>query len=97
MRYIKISSGNNFNGINYFNEYLLADVDDSELDKYCTFAARSNANLYENVVSDYQIYRDQYRTDEEFNIAIEEAIENYYSQAWAKWEEITKEEYEENI
>ena len=95
MRYIKIEGGTCFCGCD-FEEYLKTDMTDEELDRYCAEAAYENASMYENIERDYSIYQEDYATEEDYDAAIDEATEDYYSETSAYWEEITKEEYEEN-
>lgn len=95
MRYIKIEGGAAFCGCD-FEEYLETGMTDEELDRYCAEAAIENASMYENIERDYSIYQEDYATEEDYDAAIDEATEDYYGEANAYWEEITKEEYEEN-
>ena len=97
MRYIKITGGTGFCGTD-FVEYLQTEMTDVELDKYCADAAHENAEQY-----DYMVYgwnEDVESYAESNDISIEEAeaeMEEYYSEAYADWVEITEEEYNENI
>ena len=98
MRYIKITGGTGYCGQD-FEEFLKTDKSDKELDTYCVEAAEENAEQYEYTVWGWGV-----GTAEEYaennGVSIEEAeqmIEDYYADAYADWEEITKEEYEENI
>ena len=98
MRYIKITGGTNYCGQD-FEEYLETDMTDAELDRYCIEAAYENAGQYEYTVWGWGVgTAEEYA--KESDISIEEAeqmIEEYYGEAYSNWEEITKEEYEENI
>ena len=97
MRYIKIIGGTSFCGTD-FEEYLKTDMTDEQLDAYCADAALENAELYNYVVFGWDQTAESYA--EENEISVEEAeqeMENYYAEAWAKWEEISEEEYKENI
>lgn len=94
MRYIKIEGGTAFCGCD-FEEYLETDMTDEELNRYCAEAAYDNASMYENIERDYSIYQEDYATEEEYETAIDEATDEYYGEAYADWEEITKEEYDE--
>lgn len=94
MRYIKIKGGTCFCGCD-FEEYLETNITDEELDRYCVNAAHENASMYENIERDYGIYQEDYTTEEDYETAINEATEEYYDEAYADWEEITKEEYGE--
>lgn len=96
MRYIKITGGTCFCGRD-FEEYLETNMTDEELDRYCAEAAYENASMYENIELDYGIYQEDYATEEDYETAIDEATEEYYDEAYADWEEITKEEYEECV
>lgn len=95
MRYIKISGGTAFCG-HEFEKYLYTNMTDKELNEYSAFMASENAICYENIRTDYGIYYDNYRTHQDYETAFNEALEIYYAKAYADWEEITKEEYEEN-
>ena len=55
------------------------------------------AQPYQAIETDYQIYRDDYATEEEYEDANNEASEEYYSECWGDWEEVSYEEYLENI
>ena len=95
-RYIKIEGGTAFCGCD-FEEYLYTKMTDEELNQYCAEAARDNAEMYESIEKDYGLDEDDYDTEEDYEVAITEATDEYYAEAYADWIEITKEEYEENI
>ena len=98
MRYIRIEGGTAFCGCD-FEEYLHTDMSDKELDELCAEKARDNAEQYEYIVWGWEVYTaEEYA--EKSGVSIEEAeqmMEDYYAETYADWEEITKEEYEENI
>ena len=97
MRYIKIKGGTSFCGTN-FEEYLKTDMTNEQLDAYCADAAFENAESYEYMVFGWGQTAESYI--EENEISLEEAeqeMEDYYAEAWAGWEEISEEEYKENI
>lgn len=97
MRYIKIEGGTNLCGTG-FTEFLKTEMTDKELDSYCIDAAQENAESYEWHVFGWLESAESYAQDN--GISIEEAeteLENYYAEAYADWEEITEEEYNENI
>lgn len=97
MRYIKVKGGTSFCGTN-FEEYLKTDMTNEQLDAYCADASLENAELYNYIVFGWDQTVESYA--EENEISVEEAeqeMEDYYAEAWAGWEEISEEEYEENI
>ena len=98
MRYIKITGGTNYCGQD-FEEYLETDMTDEELIRYCIEAAYENAEQYDYTVWGWEVYTAEDYAENN-NVSIEEAeqmMKDYYDEAYASWEEITKKEYEENI
>jgi hypothetical protein len=59
---------------------------DAELDAMAADFGQMNAESYEYLVTGWL------EDEDEFD---EEALENYYAECYSGWEEITKEEYEE--
>ena len=64
----------------------------AELDEMADDFCRNNAEGYEYLVSGWNGENFEGMTEEER----EEEIANYYSDCYGSWEEITKEEFEEN-
>ena len=97
MKYIKIEGGTGFCGTD-FTEYLETEMSNIELDHYCIDAAYENADQYAYMVYGWGEDAESYA---EYNdISVEEAeaeMEKYYAEAYADWEEITEEEYRNNI
>lgn len=87
MKYIKFSGGNGYCGCE-FEDYQVFE-DDVPLDILNEIAeelAQDNAESYEYVVTGW---------DEDFES--EEDREYYYENIYCNWEEISEEEYEENV
>lgn len=85
MRYIHFTGGNNYCGCDLDEYEKFDDITDKELDQYAEGLAQDNGESFEHVAIGW---------GEEFES--EEEEEDYYSNCWCKWEEISKEEYEEN-
>lgn len=97
MRYIKFSGGTGFCGCD-FEEYMEFDsITDEQLNEYTDELIYDNANSYADIEIDYDICEDNYDSEEEYRAAFFEAEEAYYNEAYGTWEEISKEEYEENV
>ena len=98
MRYIKIVLSARYCGTTV-EIYYETDMTDKELNDYVEEAARTHAESYEYMVFGWDESAEDYAESE--GITLEEALEeidSYYEDALAEsyWEEITKEEYEEN-
>ena len=97
-RYIKIGYGNGYCGCNG-EVYLYTDISDKELSNYAHAQAMNNAESYE-----YMVWGWDYYTAEEYaeanDVSVEEAeemMESYWKNIESYWEEITQEEYEDNV
>ena len=98
MRYIKFYGSTPFCGTDYEEYEALEDSwTDKQLDSESEERCYSNASMYEDIETDYQIYRDDYTTEEEYKDAYDEASDEYYSECFGDWEEVSYEEYLENI
>lgn len=64
----------------------------AELDEIAECLCRDNAESYEYLVSGWDDENFEDMTEEEQ----QEEIDNYYADCYCEWEEISKEEYEEN-
>lgn len=86
MRYIKFFGGNGYCGCD-FKDYQVFDDDitDSDLEEIAHDLGMENAESYEYVVTGW--YND---------FESQEERDDYYGNIDFGWEEITKEEYEEN-
>lgn len=98
MRYIRIKGGTGYCGQD-FEDFLKTEMTDEELDELVGEMAQENAEQYDYTIWGWGVYAaEEYA--EENDVSVEEAEqmkEDYYIDAYAYWEEITKEEYEENI
>ena len=97
MRYIKFRCETPFCGTD-LEEYVAFEDDytDENLNRYADELAYENGNSYEDIETDYSIYRDDYDSDEEYEKAYSEAEEDYYSECMGVWEEVSYEEFLEN-
>lgn len=97
MRYIRIKGGTGYCGQD-FEDFLKTEMTDEELNELIGEMAQENAEQYDYTVWGWGVYTaEEYA--EENDVSVEEAEqmkEDYYADAYADWEEITKEEYEEN-
>lgn len=86
MRYIHFIGGNNYCGCD-IDEYITCDDDfsDSALDVIAGDMAWDNGESFEYVATGW---------NEGFESEQDE--EDYYSNCWCDWVEVSKEEYEEN-
>lgn len=75
-------------------EYIVssAPYSEAELNEMADDFCRHNAEGYEYLVSGWDDENFEDMTEEER----EEEINNYYADCYGTWEEITKEQYEEN-
>lgn len=98
MRYIKIVLDTEYCGIRK-EKYIKTDMTDGQLSAYVCEEAAAHSEQYDWMVFDWG--EDAYSYAEANDISVEEAEEElqlFYDDAIAAsyWEEITKEEYEEN-
>ena len=96
-RYIRMVVDTQFCGTRE-EEYFETDMTDKELNDHGAEWAYENAQSYEYLVFGWGETAEGYA--ESMDISVEEAeemMDNYYSEADYYWEEITKEEYLENI
>ena len=98
-RYIKLVLDTEYCGTK--NEhYFITTASDKELDLMVLEEAAANAEQYDYMVFGWGEDAESYA--EENNISVEEAeaeLQSFYdeAQACSYWEEVTREEYEENI
>lgn len=97
MRYIKVGYGNGYCGCDG-EEYLHTDMSDEELNDYAQEQAMYNAESYDYMVWGWDCdSAEQYAEDNDVTVEeAEEMMEFYWENINSYWEEITKEEYEEN-
>lgn len=86
MRYIHFIGGNGFCGCD-IDEYVAYPdgTPDEEIEADSDVKAQENAESFEYVATGW---------DDDFED--EEERDNYYENAYCNWEEVTKEEYEDN-
>lgn len=68
-------------------------LSEAELDEMAEEFARENAEGYEYLITGWDDENIEDMSEDE----ISEMIDNYYADCHCSWEEITKEEFEENI
>lgn len=85
MRYIHFTGGNGYCGCDIDEYQTFEDITDEELDTIADEKAMENGEQYEYVCTGW---------DEEFES--EEERDDYYANCSCNWEEISKEEWEEN-
>lgn len=82
MRYIKITGGNGYCGCDFETyEKFDDETTDKAIDDWACDLARDNAESYEGV----------------FDFEDDEEVEEYYENIYWDWEEISEEEYNENV
>ena len=98
MRYIKFTGGTGFCGEEFENYIAFEEdnINDKFLQEYANELASDNASAYEDMERHYQIDRDDFDSEEEYDEACEQAQEDWYGDIWSNWEEITKKEWEDN-
>jgi hypothetical protein len=98
MRYIKIVLDTEY--CRTKNEiYMETDMNDRELDETCSELAYENAEDYDYMVLGWGEDIESYAEANDMSFEeVEEMMEQYYqdAQGASYWEEVTKEEYEEN-
>ena len=98
MRYIKFYLSIGFCGCDDERYIAFKDnVADDEIDKYGIELAEDHADSYR----DYERFglmsdRDEYDSEEEYDAAYQEAEETFNEGIESSWEEVDKEEWEEN-
>lgn len=86
MRYIHFTGGNDYCGCDIDEQEAFPDnVTDYELDEIAENKAIENGESFSHCATGW---------NEDFES--EEEEEDYYEGCWCEWEEISKEEYEEN-
>lgn len=94
MRYIKFEGGTGFYGCNFIELHSFHDdVKDSELDELANEYALENGESYLNIEIDYDICREDFDSEEEYEDAYYQAEEWYFEDCYCNWEEITREEF----
>jgi hypothetical protein len=97
MRYIKFYGGTPFCGTDYEEYEAFEDnITDAQLEDESAERSYSNASMYEDIETDYQIYQDDFDTEEEYEEAYNEASDAYYEECCGNWEEVSYEEFLEN-
>ena len=87
MKYIKFYGGNGYSGCDFeqYEVYEDEDVNEDFLNDFAEELGMDNAQSFEYIVTGWNE-----------NFESEEEREDYYGNLEYGWEEITKEEYEEN-
>lgn len=97
-RYVKFVVDTEYCGTK--NEfYMETEMNDRELDETLSDMAYENAEEYDYMVLGWGENAESYAEENDMSFEeVEEMMEEYYADAQANshWEEITKEEYEEN-
>ena len=94
MRYIKFEGGTGFCGRDFTEFYVFEDtVKDFELDSLADEYARDNGESYLDIEDDYNICREDFDSEEEYEDAYYQAEEWYFEDCYCDWEEITREEF----
>lgn len=97
MRYIKFYGGTPFCGTDYEEYEAFEDnTTNEELDSESAERSYANANMYEDLETDYSVYREDFDTKEAYDEAIAEASDEYYAECSGDWEEVSYEEFLEN-
>lgn len=95
MRYIKVYGEAAYCGTS-FEEYLETDMTDKELDEYVSDKVVENAESYDYMVFGWDTSMEEYVEENGITMELaEQMMEDYYADASGSWEEITKEEYED--
>ena len=97
MRYIKFYGNAGFCGTD-FEEYdfFLDEFTDEELDDAAETMRQQFGESYEYLAT--QGYDEEdYDTEEDFEEALDQAVEWYWDSVWVAWEEVTEEEYRDNV
>ena len=97
MRYIRMVVDTMYTGTREEN-YMKTDMTDKQLNDYGSEWARENAEAYDYLVYGWGEDAESYA--EANGITVEEAeaeMEDYYAEASYYWEEISEEEYLENV
>ena len=97
MRYIKFYGSAGFCGTD-FEEYdfFLDEFTDEELDDAAETMRQQFGESYE-YLADAGYDEEDYPTVEDFEEAVNQAIEWYWEDVWVAWEEVTEEEYRDNV
>ena len=86
MRYIKFTGGTGWSGCDFEDYVAYENIFDEELDAIAEEYAAENGETYEYVAigwgEDWETEQDR---------------EDYYENCWCEWEEISKEEFDENL
>ena len=98
MRYIKLIAGNGFCGCDLETYLKFEDgTSDEVIDHETWNIAEENSLEYEDLERDYGIYEEDYDSYDDYEVALCEASEEYYAEITCHWEEVSEEEYNENV
>lgn len=98
MRYIKLIAGNGFCGCDLETYLKFEDgTPDEVIDHETWDMAVENALEYQDFERDYGIYEEDYDNYDDYETALGEASEEYYTEITCHWEEVSEEEYNENV
>lgn len=95
MKYYKFTAGTPYRGTE--KDYYIAYEDiptESDLDLQAEELQQEIANSYEYLVHGWAV--NPVEEGEMTQVEYDESIESYYADCYCIWEEVTKEEYEEN-
>jgi hypothetical protein len=95
MRYIKFCAETHYCGT-YVADYVEYEdiVSDEVIECDAAQFGEDLADSYE-YLAEQDVDREDYATDDDYETALQEAIEDYRANCYYSWKEITKEEYEE--
>ena len=96
MRYVKIEAETPYCGTD-MTEYLAFEdeVPDAEIYDYAEDIANDHYDRYEYLATD-DMAEEDYATIEDFEVAEAGALEDYRERCGWSWEEVSREEWEEN-
>lgn len=96
MRYIKFRGNAGYCGTDLEQYEAFEDSMTNEaLDEYASDLAHEHGDGYEYLATQ-GIDEDDFDSEEDYECALEEAQDNYWADVYCTWEEVSKEEYEEN-
>ena len=97
MRYIKFYGSAGFCGTDEeVYDLFLDETTDEELDDVAEEKYRELGESYEYLATQ-EYDEEDYETVEDFEEALDQAIEWYWEDVYVGWEEVTEEEYRDNV
>ena len=97
MRYIRVYGEAAYCGTS-FEEYLETDMTDEQLDDYVSDKVAENAESYDYMVFGWDTSMEEYAEENGITMELaEQMMEDYYADASGFWEEVSEEEYNENV